>query len=726
MLHHYEVDRSFVIITLIKAASLLVNYPRVGQMRKQHNANSDGSRKCWATARERNRMKARFAIRQRVLVPGERSFNVEMVRSQSEEENSSRKQQIQEILHRIIQGDRSFFSLQYMEGHFALINESFPAIFVWDDASNECGRLGLLGEQKLLSRFGKDGLENIERYLSALNTCTFFEYALSLKRYHVIGSLILGGIDPCVGSTFQTQLMSDVSMGDRLEAIGTLVRQRFFSGVVPLTLSSYIIKRVVDLRRFAWEIQSRAGSEDPTVLECEICLCKTFSVRLLSFADKDDEVRCRHRFCEPCLWKNIIDHMDDRHGDVVVCPVCNTVAIDSHLEDNFLGTEATEDFSISTIRCQKSLDKYLKLPTDSNDMKKSKLKKRVVQEREMLCATWSEAVKPSLGLTQSVRRDKFFIFVEKGSYHYVKGCLASGVDLALKNEYGQTALFIAVWRGSIQLARLLLHYGSDPQIPANGGITPLSVALASGNDELLNLVRRACVEDHFCSIYDRGLHVPLWNFNHRDALILSSLRVTILIDWSSDRPAAGSFILDDFMASHTVDSLIELWKTLPTDFTTKKNGPCSVRSYYCDAHAWVTQMIRASLIEAFGCSEDDEQGKFSVVSVYPHMRFLCYSKRGAVLPPHVDLSRLDFFCHKRSTHSFLLYLTDCQQGGETALIGAVAGDGREVVHALVKPRRGRLLLFPHRCPHEGITVEDVPKLLVRGEVRLYPSDPEQL
>ena len=31
------------------------------------------------------------------------------------------------------------------------------------------------------------------------------------------------------------------------------------------------------------------------------------------------------------------------------------------------------------------------------------------------------------------------------------------------------------------------------------------------------------------------------------------------------------------------------------------------------------------------------------------------------------------------------------------------------------PRRGRVLVFPHDCPHAGRPVVDVPKLLLRGE-----------
>ena len=48
----------------------------------------------------------------------------------------------------------------------------------------------------------------------------------------------------------------------------------------------------------------------------------------------------------------------------------------------------------------------------------------------------------------------------------------------------------------------------------------------------------------------------------------------------------------------------------------------------------------------------------------------------------------------------------------------VAGEGRSVVLAKVAPRRGRLLVFPHVTPHEGMEVLDVPKILLRGEVQI--------
>merc|ERR1712048_208453 len=110
----------------------------------------------------------------------------------------------------------------------------------------------------------------------------------------------------------------------------------------------------------------------------------------------------------------------------------------------------------------------------------------------------------------------------------------------------------------------------------------------------------------------------------------------------------------------------------------------------------------------------------------PHMRFLSYPEPGGALPPHVDLART---CAdgRRSTYSFLLYLTDCMRGGETTFLECLDGDaalapsgglahGPRKAVAAIEPRRGRLLLMPHACPHSAAPVIDAPKVLIRGEV----------
>jgi hypothetical protein len=105
------------------------------------------------------------------------------------------------------------------------------------------------------------------------------------------------------------------------------------------------------------------------------------------------------------------------------------------------------------------------------------------------------------------------------------------------------------------------------------------------------------------------------------------------------------------------------------------------------------------------------------------MRFLHYEEVGGELAPHIDLARTDN-AGKRSTHTFLLYLADCATGGETVLLNDLNAyklradeSGRTAnVIAAVKPKRGRVLIFPHICPHAGVAVVEVPKVLLRGEL----------
>merc|ERR1712151_689832 len=110
----------------------------------------------------------------------------------------------------------------------------------------------------------------------------------------------------------------------------------------------------------------------------------------------------------------------------------------------------------------------------------------------------------------------------------------------------------------------------------------------------------------------------------------------------------------------------------------------------------------------------------------PRMKFLHYPRPGGELPPHVDLHRVDS-TGRQTTYTFLLYISDCSEGGETALLECLDGDPqlahsgglapgvRERV-AVVKPKRGRIFAFPHICPHEALATEEVPKVLLRGDV----------
>jgi hypothetical protein len=116
-------------------------------------------------------------------------------------------------------------------------------------------------------------------------------------------------------------------------------------------------------------------------------------------------------------------------------------------------------------------------------------------------------------------------------------------------------------------------------------------------------------------------------------------------------------------------------------------------------------------------------------TVAPLVRFLHYTSAGGSLPAHVDLCRV-LDGGARTSHTFLLYLNDCERGGETLLLGAREGDealapaggvapGERAVVASVRPKRGRLLVTPHACPHMAAATTSQ-KLVLRGELLLHP------
>ena len=200
-------------------------------------------------------------------------------------------------------------------------------------------------------------------------------------------------------------------------------------------------------------------------------------------------------------------------------------------------------------------------------------------------------------------------------------------------------------------------------------------------------------------------------------IVLTVPELSILIDSEATHSGAGTCVIDGGFSSRCVDAMIDLWRSLPVDFSnTKKKGSnalCSDRSYYCDSEGHLREMLMDVICRAF---EKQVYTPRQIV-VFPHMRFLHYAHPGSVLAPHVDLSRTDLSGNS-SSHTFILYLYDCKSGGETSLLRGLSGDERNEVLARVSPQRGRLLLFPHKCPHEGNEVIDVPKVLIRGEVQL--------
>lgn len=634
--------------------------------------NSEINEKYCFGPRDLARQNARRAIRQRV------DRGLTAATASAEDANrcawNHHPDVVVDLLHRIISNDRSFFSLQNLDKRRGLLSSPIPIKLVWQDDC--CSHEELRGQDKLTSWYGFDGVKLWKEFFNDLKSLMPLDYAIIFQRYHIVGSFVLGGINPCMRGHFCQDTDMNEEWEEEIQSVGSTVLQKFFDGV-PLALSSYAMKQSFDLRFAYWE----SNQDNHT---CNLCarthIPQSFRV---SFS-------CLDVFCEPCYWIVTMERLDKSDADVVACPCCHPLAGVSSLRP-------MPEPKMRLCRKQESLSKFLDLPKDGNDLKQLKRARKAKNGRFILCSTWSDAVKPLLGATQETRSDRFFKFVETGSLRRVHGCLDLGVDLDFKNQYGITALLAAAWRGHGNIVRMLLNYGADPQLAANGGATPSDAAASKGFTDIVHLLQEY-----------GGYH-----FDRRDhclPLLEQRLVAVERISQSAQHPGAGSYTIDGILSEETIQRLVSLWKSLPVAEGKKKAGSCSERRYYCNIEEHVTSILYAAVTSVSSGSED--------VIFLPFMRFLCYNETGAVLAPHVDLCREDYDSGKKSTHTFILYLTDCVEGGATSLLASLSGDGRHQKLAVVRPVRGRLLLFPHACPHEGEEVIDLPKLLIRGEAFL--------
>ena len=668
------------------------------------NHNEEG-RNLWGSARERDRRRARREISSRVATAVVRVGNGDGASKSAVNDSSGRHDIyntngasdsmnvlsdqdtcttiVRQMLRHIESGKASAFSVTTLSKHFEILNKPVPT--------------SLLSPFKIktlcTSRFGIDYAQTLQEYIDARESCTLFEYASFLGEYKLLGPMIAGGLDPTMRGRFKKENGNGGTLRRHL-ALSVRVVRRFLDAF-PSSLSSYIVKRVIDMRLDYWKEYSQ------DVSPCTVCGSSDDHAQL-SFG-----LPCRHTFCEDCFWQHLLEGIDDRHdGDVIVCPVCG----ESNSSDDY--SHDTSIYSCGdspTERCQQSLEKFKALPANIKELKQRP--KSLKRRQRHLTASWNEAVLQCVGSSRDVRNDKFFNYTERNAFHYVRGCLLAGVDVNATNDYGQTCLHIAAWRGYTKLVELLLFFGADPSIESNGGVSAKSASESNGHTDVVDLLRK-----HPGSSVSSGR--VRFQEATRETNRIAGPKVETLIGLEVDHPGAGSYLIDGGLSEECIDAMIDLWRGLPVVHCDgkKKKGPntlCSVRSYYCDSEGHLCNLLTDVICKAF--STDIPLAK---VAVFPNMRFLHYAHAGSVLTPHTDLPRTDLFSGNSSTHTLILYLFDCRNGGETSLLWSESGEGRNETLAKVSPRRGRLFLFPHACPHQGNEVVDVPKVLIRGEVML--------
>ena len=77
-------------------------------------------------------------------------------------------------------------------------------------------------------------LERVERYLDAMASVSMMEYLVLLGRFHIVGALLLGGINPCIRGLPKDDV-GEEEMEAALLAVGAGALTRFFD-CFPLSL----------------------------------------------------------------------------------------------------------------------------------------------------------------------------------------------------------------------------------------------------------------------------------------------------------------------------------------------------------------------------------------------------------------------------------------------------------------------------------------------------------
>ena len=261
------------------------------------------------------------------------------------------------------------------------------------------------------------------------------------------------------------------------------------------------------------------------------------------------------------------------------------------------------------------------------------------------------------------------------------------------------ALFAAARRGDVaRLKRMLIGDGCDVDaLDEQGGTAALAAALA-GQAAFLEVLRTAGADLGRSS----AVAPP-----HGDVAAVDAARLApgpAPADLHVEERAPGVLYVRDCCSAAEVESLARLHASLPVAKAAKLQ--CGLeRRHFVDAHRWLDALVRRALPTA---------------RVAPRGKFVEYVRADSEMAPHVDLSKPAAECLDgtvaATTHTWVLYLRTCANGGATAMLSDVRA-GAAVLDEVL-PERGALLVFPHRQPHAGrpTCAADPPKLIARGEL----------
>ena len=99
-------------------------------------------------------------------------------------------------------------------------------------------------------------------------------------------------------------------------------------------------------------------------------------------------------------------------------------------------------------------------------------------------------------LDQNMINAIFFSTIYYSNIEYLTILINGGLDINIKDKYGNTALIIASYYGYKKCVKTLLYAKADPNIRNNKDISALDLAMEKGYTDIVKLLRRFGAEKH--------------------------------------------------------------------------------------------------------------------------------------------------------------------------------------------------------------------------------------
>ena len=173
---------------------------------------------------------------------------------------------------------------------------------------------------------------------------------------------------------------------------------------------------------------------------------------------------CDHAVCENCLWQKLRECTINEEID---CPFCHAPASPPSPQEMAAKMSALPE-NRRAAAAAASLQRFQKLEASWAREDKAKAKKKRGGSNfrrktpRFVALPLAESASQLLGTTQEQRSEKLLAAADVGEPKRIAALCEAGVDIEVKDEYGQTALFIAATLGHASAVFILLSFGADP------------------------------------------------------------------------------------------------------------------------------------------------------------------------------------------------------------------------------------------------------------------------